>query len=85
MSELCAESEARLGLTVVDGRQRGGLPGAGRAEVEAEFVRRLRAAGAIVRPRYCVIRPKADTRSGGFRTPFQSNPDRLPAEADTPT
>jgi hypothetical protein len=81
MSELCAESEARLGLTVVDGRQRGGLPGAGRAEVEAsarrgrpepervslarlvrgaavasggeaEFVRRLRAAGAIVRPRY---------------------------------
>ncbi len=35
MSELCAESERRLGLTVVDGRERGGLPGAGRAELEA--------------------------------------------------
>ena len=32
MSELCAETERRLGLTVVDGRERGGLPGAGRAE-----------------------------------------------------
>ena len=81
MSELCAESERRLGLTVVDGRERGGLPGAGRAEVEAsarrgrpepdrvslarlvrgaavasageaEFVRRLRALGVIVRPRF---------------------------------
>jgi hypothetical protein len=81
MSELCAETERRLGLTVVDGRERGGLPGAGRAEVEAsarrgrpeperqtlarlvrgaavasggeaEFVRRLRGAGVIVRPRY---------------------------------
>ena len=81
MSELCAESERRLGLTVVDGRERGGLPGAGRAELEAsarrgrpeperqtparlvrgaavasggeaEFVRRLRGAGVIVRPRY---------------------------------
>ncbi len=81
MSELCADSETRLGLTVVDGRQRGGLPGASRAEVEAatrrgrpeperqslarlvrgaavasggeaEFVRRLRGAGVIVRPRY---------------------------------
>ena len=35
MSELCAESERRLGLTVVDGRHRGGLPGASRAETEA--------------------------------------------------
>jgi hypothetical protein len=81
MSELCAETERRLGLTVVDGRERGGLPGAGRAEVEAsarrgrleperqtlarlvrgaavalageaQFVRRLRGAGVIVRPRY---------------------------------
>jgi len=81
MSELCADSEARLGLTVVDGRHRGGLPGASRAETEAaarrgrpeperqslarlvrgaavasageaEFVRRLRGAGVIVRPRY---------------------------------
>ena len=81
MSELCAETERRLDLTVVDGRERGGLPGAGRAEVEAavrrgrpeperqtlarlvrgaavasggeaEFVRRLRALGVIVRPRY---------------------------------
>ena len=81
LSEICAEAERSLGLTVVDGRARGGLPGAGRAETEAatrrhrpepervslarlvrgaavasageaEFVRRLRAAGAIVRPRY---------------------------------
>ena len=29
----------------------------------------------------CVIRPKADTRSGRFRTPFRSNPDRRPAES----
>jgi len=29
-SELCAETERRLGLTVVDGRERDDLPGAGR-------------------------------------------------------
>jgi hypothetical protein len=81
MSELCAGAERHLGLTVVDGRARGGLPGAGRAETEAaarrgrpepervslarlvrgaavasvgeaEFVRRLRAAGAVARPRF---------------------------------
>ncbi len=35
MSELCAETEARLGLTVVDGAQRGGSPGTSRAEAAA--------------------------------------------------
>jgi hypothetical protein len=29
----------------------------------------------------CVIRPKADTCSGRFRTPFRPNPDRRPAES----
>lgn len=35
LSRLCAEVEARLELTVVDGRQRGGLPAPVRAEMEA--------------------------------------------------
>jgi hypothetical protein len=35
LSEICAEAERSLGLTIVDGRQRGGLPGASRAETEA--------------------------------------------------
>ncbi len=81
MSEVCADAEVRLGLSVVDGRKRGGLPGTGRPETEAaqrrgrpeperaalartvraaavasageaEFVRRLRASGLLVCPRY---------------------------------
>jgi hypothetical protein len=81
LSELCGELERRLGLTVIDGRERGGLPGLTRPEIvasarrgrpeaeratlarlvraaaissldEAEFVRRLRAGGALARPRY---------------------------------
>jgi hypothetical protein len=32
----------------------------------------------------CVIRPKADTCSGRFRTPFRPNPDRRPAESGHP-
>ena len=35
LSEICAEAERSFGLTVVDGRARGGLPGTGRAETEA--------------------------------------------------
>ena len=35
LSELCADLERRLGLTVVDGRQRGGLPAPRRPEMEA--------------------------------------------------
>ena len=35
LSELCADTERRLGLTVVDGRQRGGLPAPSRPEMEA--------------------------------------------------
>jgi hypothetical protein len=35
LSRLCAEVEHRLGLTVVDGRQRGGLPAPLRPEMEA--------------------------------------------------
>ena len=38
----------------------------------------------VTRGRMCAIRPKADTRSGRFRTPFRSNPDRLPAESGHP-
>jgi hypothetical protein len=39
LSELCADFERRLGLTVVDGRQRGGLPAPSRPEIEASYRR----------------------------------------------
>ena len=101
LSELCGDVERRLGLTVVDGRQRGGLPAPGRPETEAshrrgrpeaertslarlvraagvlsrdeaEFVRRLRAGGALARPRYG---PGGRTEVGGYSVALRPSQD----------
>ena len=104
LSEVCAEAERSLGLTIVDGRGRGGLPGTSRAETEAatrrgrpepervslaravrgaavvsageaEFVRRLRSQGVIVRPRY---------KEGGTAQVVGYSVALRPAEGDNP-